>query len=178
MLWAIFPLIITFIRWFYKERKGWDWSTGKYYAVYLGCLNAIFGFTLLITVGYFIGCILPKTESVEIKTLYKIENGVNTDNSYYLIRGYADEQRIIRNFEDGEFGKKQVIRYFTDGEFGKIIEQADCEYSYINQGYSKPYVEIHKYNFKYKWFWLFGVKRVNNKYVFFVPDNSIKSDYN
>lgn len=155
---------IFFILFF--EVDSWDCSgvLEKIGYFFLGAISGILvGFIVWITVGSLIGLKMPTENYTETKSLYALQDGEKISGIFYLMGGTVDQ--------------KQVIKYITDGELGKHIETQEAKNSYIKEGYSDPYLEIHKQRFKKDWYILFSMCWSTDKYVFYVPSGSVINEY-
>ena len=137
----------------------------KIFISFLGILcGVLIGFLIWVSVGSLVGFILPKEEFLEKQEIYALNDGSTFSGHYYLASGYIEE--------------KAVIKYISDGEFGNKIYTANVDNTYINEGYSDAYVEIHKTDFKYEWFWWFAMDWKPDVYVFYVPSGSVTNEIN
>lgn len=156
---------VALVLWFLID----DWSStgifGKIGYFLLGSLAGIaIGFVVWVVVGSIIGLEMPKETVVQTKSLYALQDSNKISGRFYLMGGMIDE--------------KPVIKYITDEELGKHIETQEVKNSYIKEGYSEPYLEIHERKFKEDWYWLFAFNIEADEYVFYVPSGSVINEYN
>ena len=135
----------------------------------LGVLSSILGlmlgFIVWLFVGGIIGCFLPTVEVVEEHELCALSDSSSVEGVNYLFSGYIDE--------------KLVCRYVIDTEKGKHIEEEKTDNVYIKEGDYTPTVKFHKFEFEKKWYYWFAHDGFTEYYVeFFVPKNTITSEYN
>lgn len=131
-----------------------------------GFLGAIIGFIIYLIGGSFIGAALPVDEVVTKQEICALNDGVETEGSYFLFSGYID--------------KKLTYRYVVNTDKGKHVESLDEDDDiYIKEGDYKPYVEYHKYIFKSDWYYwfAFNISSVDNYIIFYVPSNTVTNDY-
>lgn len=144
--------------------EGWDFIEKIGLSLLYSFLGLLAGICIFLVAGLFIGLGMPKTETVETKEIYALNDASNLEGHFYLASGYVKEN--------------EVIKYISDGEYGKKIYTAKVDESYINEGYDNAYVEIHKKELKYNWMYLFAYHFQDDTYIFFVPDGSVTNEIN
>lgn len=134
-------------------------------AFFNGLLGLCIGFLLWFLVGGLIGARLPMAEIVEEQEICALNDSTSIDGANYLFSGYIDEDL--------------VCRYVINTERGKHIKEVDADNVYIKEGDYTPTVKFHKFEFEKKWYYWFAHDGFTEYYVeFFVPKNTITSEYN
>lgn len=143
------------------------WFDSKEFGLsFMGCLLGFcIGFILWFFIGGLIGAGLPMVEVVEEQEICALNDSTSVEGASYLFSGYID--------------KDLVCRYVINTERGKHIEEVDTDNVYIKEGDYTPTVKIHRYKFKKEWYYWFAHDIFAEYYVeFFVPENTITSEYN
>ena len=145
---------------------GWKDSYEAIEAALGGFIGVIIGLFVWFIVSLF--CYnLPYNEIVTTQEICALNDSSEVGGQKFLFSGYIEENL--------------VYRYVVDTERGKHIEECDVDDAYIKDIESNnPYVEIHKYQFKSGWYYLFAIdfKSEENYQVFYVPNGTITNEYN
>lgn len=143
---------------------GWRNTDDHICGLGVGFVGVIIGLLIWFLLPVF--C-LPTTEKIETKEIYALTDSSELEGSHYLFSGYVNG--------------KLVYRYIVNTDKGKKIETVNCDNAYFVEGAHSPKVEIHTTELAGEWcHWLsFGLGYVDSEYlVFYVPENSITTEYN
>ena len=159
MLFVIIGIILGII---------FGWKDG--YEAIEAVLGGLIGFIIGLFVWFIVSAFcnnLPYNEIVTTQPICALNDSSEVEGQKFLFSGYIEENL--------------VYRYVVDTERGKHIEECNVDDAYIKDIESnKPYVEIHKYEFKSGWYYLFAIdfKSAENYQVFYVPNGTITNEYN
>lgn len=160
MLWIVIGLIGGIVC---GIIEGWDIFEKILYSVLFSLIGFGLGFIFCAIFGSLIGLCFPTKTVIETNQIYALSDSSGVESNFYLLHGYVDEEL--------------VIRYISNGEYGKKIYEIDTDNAYINEGKDNPYVEIHHTGFKHDWMNLFAICWEKDMYVFYVPQGSVKNEY-
>ena len=155
-------VIICVIIGFIIGYKNWGYIGD---GILYGFAGLLIGFTIYFFAGGVIGCELATKEVVEEQKIYALNDSIGVEGGYYLFSGYIDGNL--------------KYRYVIDTDKGKHIEEVAADYGYIKEGNYDPKVEHHYYEFEKKWQRWFGHRFfVEDYYEFYVPENTVTTEYN
>ena len=139
------------------------------YEIIEAILGGLIGFIVGLFMWFVVGAFcynLPYNEIVTTQEICALNDSSEVEGQKFLFSGYIEENL--------------VYRYVIDTERGKHIEECDVDNAYIKDIESdNPYVEIHKYEFKSGWYYLFAIdfKSAKKYQIFYVPNGTITNEY-
>ena len=156
MLWIIIPIIIGFI-------IGCS-DDGFVFGFFLSIFGFVIGALLILIGGGLVGCALPQEEVCQTYDLVALQDNIGVEGHKYLFNGYIED--------------KLKIRYIINTEKGKHIQTIDdISNVYINDNSKIAQLKVYEHKFKYDWFNWIGVVLESQKYVFYVPEGTIITNY-
>ena len=113
---------------------------------------------------YFISPHIEKEETVNTRNIYALNDASSIKGQFFLMSGSINEE--------------YTLRYIINTPKGRQVKEIKENNIYIKEGNYKPHLEYHDIRFKNeKWYLLFSNPNENYT-IFYVPENSIISDYN
>ena len=136
-------------------------------AFYNSLLGILLGFSVWVLIGGIIGVFLPVEVQVTEQKLYALNDGSNTEGSYFLMSGHVDEE--------------PVYKYIVETEKGFHMETINIENVYINETNGQPIMKTYRRKFKDDIYWWIALPIYLDTFdyvKFYIPKGSVINEYN
>lgn len=167
MIWFIIGFIVFIIYTIWSVRNGYD-SFDYIIAPILFFVGSVlisflitFGVSNIMSYSTEATATYEKTANIEITAL---KDNQNINSNFYLMGGYVEEDLYYY--------------YAKETELGYTTEKVKASECYIKHTDEKPYIEKYEGDFAKDWYYIFGFPTYDNRYIIYVPEGTVTSEYN